>query len=213
MSPDLEILLIAVVTAVAAALPGTFLVLRRMAMVSDAISHSILPGIVVVFFLVHDLSSPLLLVAAAITGVVAVALIETLQRSGLIAEDAAIGLVFPALFSLGVILISRFASGVHLDTDAVLLGKLEFAPFARLLVSGHDLGPSALWSMTAMVLREVPNILAISLLPYPSKYLRVNTSAVFGFSLASAWRTRDLISLSSLARCGPVCASSCSTGA
>jgi len=147
MSAELEILAIAVLTAVAAALPGAFLVLRRMALVSDAISHAILPGIVVAFFLTHDLNSPLLFVAAAGTGVLTVALIETVRRSRLVPEDAAIGLVFPALFALGVILISRYAGDVHLDTDAVLLGELAFAPFNRLTVAGIDLGPVALWSM------------------------------------------------------------------
>jgi manganese/zinc/iron transport system permease protein len=108
MSPELQILLTAVVTAVAAALPGTYLVLRRTALVSDAISHAILPGIVIAFFLTRDLNSPLLLVAAAATGVLTVFLIEALLRSHLVPEDASIGLVFPALFSVGVILISRF---------------------------------------------------------------------------------------------------------
>jgi ABC-type Mn2+/Zn2+ transport system permease subunit len=102
MSAALEILLIAVVTAVAASLPGTFLVLRRLAMVSDAISHAILPGIVVAFFLTGDLGSPLLVAAAAATGVLTVALIEAVKRSRLVPGDAAIGLVFPALFALGV---------------------------------------------------------------------------------------------------------------
>ncbi|MCU0302990.1 MAG: metal ABC transporter permease [Thermoanaerobaculales bacterium] len=152
MTPELEILAIAVVTAVAAALPGVFLVLRRMAMVSDAISHAILPGIVVAFFLTRDLSSPLLLLAAAATGVLTVALIEALARSRQVPEDAAIGIVFPALFSIGVILISRAASDVHLDTDAVLLGELAFAPFHRFTPGGVDLGPAALWSMGAILL-------------------------------------------------------------
>lgn len=147
MSAELEILAIAIVTAVAAALPGTYLVLRRTAMVSDAISHAILPGIVIAFFLTHDLNSPLLLLAAAATGVLTVVLIEALIRSRLVPEDASIGIVFPALFSIGVILISRGASGVHLDTDAVLLGELAFAPFHRVTVAGVDLGPAALWSM------------------------------------------------------------------
>ena len=152
MSPELEILVIAIVTAVAAALPGTYLVLRRTAMVSDAISHAILPGIVVAFFVTGDLSSPLLLVAAAATGVLTVALIEALIRSRLLPEDASIGLVFPALFSIGVILISRAASDVHLDTDAVLLGELAFAPFHRFAPGGADLGPVALWTMGAILL-------------------------------------------------------------
>ena len=72
MNPELQIVLIAVITAVAAALPGTYLVLRRTALVSDAISHAILPGIVVAFFLTHDLNSPLLLFSAAATGVLTV---------------------------------------------------------------------------------------------------------------------------------------------
>jgi manganese/zinc/iron transport system permease protein len=152
MSPEVEILAIAVVTAVAAALPGTYLVLRRTAMVSDAISHAILPGIVVAFFLTQNLNSPLLLVAAAATGVLTVVLIEALIRSRLVPEDASIGIVFPALFSIGVILISRHASDVHLDTDAVLLGELAFAPFQRLTLGGIDLGPTALWSMGAILL-------------------------------------------------------------
>jgi manganese/zinc/iron transport system permease protein len=151
MNAELEIVLIAVVTAVAAALPGVFLVLRRMSMVSDAISHAILPGIVIAFFATDSLTSPVLVLAAAASGVLAVALIEALHRTGLVTEDAAIGLVFPALFSIGVILISRWASGVHLDTDAVLLGELAYAPFDRLLVAGVDCGPKALWTMGAIL--------------------------------------------------------------
>jgi manganese/zinc/iron transport system permease protein len=147
------------VTAVAAALPGTYLVLRRTAMVSDAISHAILPGIVIAFFLTQDLNSPLLLVAAAATGVFTVMLIEALIRSGLVPEDASIGIVFPALFSIGVILISRAASDVHLDTDAVLLGELAFAPFQRWTVGAVDLGPTALWSMGVILLVNAALIL------------------------------------------------------
>ena len=147
MTPELQIVLIAVVTAVAAALPGTYLVLRRTALVSDAISHAILPGIVVAFFLTHDLNSPLLLVAAAATGVLTVFLIEALFRSRLVPEDASIGLVFPALFSIGVILISRYAGDVHLDTDSVLLGELALAPFDQMVIGGVEMGPRALWTM------------------------------------------------------------------
>lgn len=153
MSPQAEIQLIAVVTAAACALPGAFLVLRRVAMLSDAISHAILPGIVVAFFLTGNLHSPLLIVGAAATGVLTVALIEALFRTGRVKEDAAIGLVFPVLFAVGVILVARHASGVHLDVDAVLLGELAFAPFDRLVVRGVDLGPQALWTMgTILVL-------------------------------------------------------------
>jgi manganese/zinc/iron transport system permease protein len=181
VSADVQILLIAIVTAVAASLPGAFLILRRMAMVSDAISHSILPGIVVAFFFVGDLSSPLLILAAAATGVFTVALIELVHRTGRVAEDTAIGLVFPALFSLGVILISRYAGGIHLDTDSVLLGKIEFAPFDRLVVAGTDLGPVSFWTMSAVLLL---NVIFLLILHKELKLATVDAglAALLGFS-------------------------------
>lgn len=146
MNASLEIQMIAITVAVACALPGAFLVLRQLAMMSDAISHAILPGIVIAFFLTGDLSSPWLILGAACAGVATVALVELLRKTGLLKEDAAIGIVFPALFSIGVILIARFAGDVHLDVDAVLLGELAFAPFDRLVVGGIDL-PKSLWVM------------------------------------------------------------------
>jgi manganese/zinc/iron transport system permease protein len=149
---QLEIQLVAVVVAVACALPGVFLVLRRMALMSDAISHAILMGIVLAFFVVQDLASPFLVVAATLTGVLTVSLVELLHRTRLVREDAAMGLVFPVLFSIGVILISRFAGDVHLDTDAVLLGELAFAPFDRFVVFGQDIGPKAFYLMSGILL-------------------------------------------------------------
>ncbi|CAG0926613.1 Manganese transport system membrane protein MntD [Thermoflexales bacterium] len=148
---QIEIQLIAVVVAAACALPGVFLVLRRMALMSDAISHAILLGIVLAFFITEDLSSPLLILGAAAMGVLTVTLVELIVRTRLVKEDAAIGLVFPVLFSIGVILISKFAGNVHLDTDAVLLGELAFAPFDRLVVFGADLGPRALYLMGSIL--------------------------------------------------------------
>lgn len=155
---QIEIQLIAVVVAAACALPGAFLVLRRMSLMSDAISHAILLGIVLAFFITQDLSSPLLIFGAAAIGVLTVTLVELIARTGLVKEDAAIGLVFPVLFSIGVILISKFAGNVHLDTDAVLLGELAFAPFDRVVAFGMDLGPRALYLMSGIL---VVNLLFI----------------------------------------------------
>ncbi|GGF65257.1 metal ABC transporter permease [Wenyingzhuangia marina] len=142
---QLEIQIILSLVAVACALPGVFLVLRKMALISDAISHSILPGIVIGFFITQDLASPLLILMATLTGVLTVVLVEYIQKTGLVKEDTAIGLVFPALFSLGVILIARNAGDVHLDVDAVLLGEVAFAPFDRWMYNGIDMGPRSLW--------------------------------------------------------------------
>src|SRR5688572_2716255 len=96
-------------TAAACSVLGAFLVLRRLALLTDAIGHVLLLGIVVAFLLTRDLKSPLLILGAAATGLVTVALVEAVSRSRLVKEDAAIGLVFPALFALGVILTTLYA--------------------------------------------------------------------------------------------------------
>ena len=140
---------IAAVAAAACAVPGVFLVLRRMALMSDAIGHVLLLGIVLAFLATHDLRSPLLLVGAAAIGVVTVVLVEALQRTQRVKEDAAIGLVFPALFSIGVILVSQRTANIHLDTDAVLNGSLEIAALEHWEFRGHDLGPKPLWFVGA----------------------------------------------------------------
>lgn len=176
-SPQIEIQLIAAVVAIACAIPGVFLVLRKMSLISDAISHSILPGIVIGFFITQDLNSPLLILFAAITGVITVVLVEAIQKTGLVKEDTAIGLVFPALFSIGVILIAKNANDVHLDVDAVLLGELAFAPFNRMELFGTDVGPKALWVMGAILL------ITISLVILFFKELKVST---FDAGLSSA---------------------------
>ena len=180
---QIEIQLIASLVAVACAIPGTFLVLRKMAMISDAISHSILPGIVIGFFITQDLNSPLLILLAALTGIITVVLVEYIQKTGLVKEDTAIGLVFPILFSIGVILIAKNANDVHLDVDAVLLGELAFAPFDRLLISGMDVGPKSLWIIGSIL------IITIGLLIAFFKELKVSTfdsglAASLGFSPA-----------------------------
>ena len=149
-----EIQLIAAVVAAACALLGVFLVLRRMAMMSDAISHTVLLGIVVAFFITGSITSPLLLIGAALMGVITVSLVELINRTRLVREDAAIGLVFPAIFSIAVIMISRFAGDVHLDTDAVLLGELAFAPFNRLNIFGLDI-PEALVTTSVILLMNI----------------------------------------------------------
>lgn len=159
-SAQFEIQLIASIVAVACAIPGTFLVLRKMAMISDAISHSILPGIVLGFFLTQDLNSPWLILLAAATGVLTVVLVEKIQNTKLVKEDTAIGLVFPALFSIGVILIAKFANDVHLDIDAVLLGELAFTPFDRIYYGEMDMGPKSLWVIGVILFTTLLLLLA-----------------------------------------------------
>ncbi len=150
-----EILFTAMAVSTACALPGTFLVLRRMSMLTDAISHTVLLGIVLAFFVVEQYGHPLLVAGASAMGVVTVILIELLNRTRLIKEDAAIGITFPALFSLGVLLISLFARDAHLDEHTVFQGDLVYSVFERLEVFGIALGPLTLWKMIGILCLNV----------------------------------------------------------
>jgi len=151
MSSTLEIMLVVVAVAVACAVPGVFLVLRRMSLVSDAISHVLLFGIVLAFLATGDLDSPWLMVGAAATGVLTVALVETLQRTRLVKEDAAIGLVFPALFAMGALFVSMYSRNIHLDLDSVLLGQPAFAYQPRWTVAGTPIKPLLVMSLVGLL--------------------------------------------------------------
>ena len=146
LSPSIEIQIIATVVAMACSTLGVFLVLRKMSMMCDSITHTVLLGIVFAFFVTKDLSSPLLLIGATLIGVVTVWLTELLKNTRLLGNDAAIGVVFPLLFSIAIILISVYAGNVHLDTRCVLLGELAYAPFDRTMFLGMNL-PSSLVTM------------------------------------------------------------------
>src|SRR5690606_25681861 len=129
--PQTAATIVGVLVAISGALLGTFLLLRKMSMTSDAISHTVLLGIVVTFLVMvalpgvePDISSPFLIIGAALSGVATVVLTEAIHRSGLVKADAALGLAFPLLFAIAIILISRFTANVHLDTDAVILGEI-----------------------------------------------------------------------------------------
>ena len=126
-------------TAAACAVLSPFLVLRKLSMVSDAISHSVLLGIVIAFFIVKDVGSPFLIVGAAIFGVITVFAVEFLSGTGLVKNDDAVGIVFPMFFALAVVLITKFARNVHLDTDVVLMGEVIIAPLNRIEFMGIDL--------------------------------------------------------------------------
>lgn len=147
MGIEFEILLLACLVSVACVIPGVFLVLRGLSLMSDAISHATLLGVVLTFFIVPSLDSPLLMLGATIGGVLTAILTEALIKTGKIKQDAAVGLIFPLFFSLGVILINQYAGNIHLDSDVVLFGEIALAPFNRLTHLGIDLGPIGIWKM------------------------------------------------------------------
>ena len=132
----LSIMVTGVLVGASAALLGTFLVLRGQSLLSDAISHSVVLGIVLVWMLTGQIAGPWQLVGAGLVGLATVALTEALARTRLVRMDAAIGLVFPALFALGVLLINIHARNVHIDAESVLLGEIGFVWLHTVSVAG-----------------------------------------------------------------------------
>jgi len=150
-SPTAMILSTGILVGLAGTLLGTFLVLRGNSLLSDAISHSIVFGIVVVWLLTHQQSGPVQIVGAALAGVLTVVLTELLVSTRRVKNDAAIGLVFPVLFSIGVLLLNVYARDVHIDQHTVLLGEIGFVWLNTIDLFGYPV-PQALLAMSAMTL-------------------------------------------------------------
>lgn len=146
-----EVLLILIFVSLSCSLLGSLLVVNNQSPVADALSHSVLLGIVLAFFLVHDLDSPFLMVGATVFGLFTVYGIEWLTTQKL-AYDAATGLVFSFFFAVAVILISVFARNVHLDMDMVLLGEVIFAPLYRMTIFSVSLPVALIKSIAIFVL-------------------------------------------------------------
>ncbi len=120
------------------ALLGNFLLLRRMSLLGDAISHAVLPGLAIAFIVTQSRSPIYMLIGAGVAGLLTVLLTESIRRLARVNEDAAIGVVFTSLFALGVVLITRAASQVDLDPGCVLYGILESAALDTTPVFGLD---------------------------------------------------------------------------
>lgn len=117
---------VAIIISMTCALVGNFLVLRRQSLISDAISHVALPGIVASFLLTGAIASTAMMLGAGVSALVTVAMIEAIRRLGRVELSAAMGVTFTSLFALGVLLLEvSHASGVHIDVEHALYGNLE----------------------------------------------------------------------------------------
>lgn len=140
------IILVGSIVAITCGILGCFLILRKMAMVGDAISHAVLPGIVIAFLISGSRDSFIMLIGAGIIGVLTTFLIEFFHKKGNLQADASIGVTFTWLFALGVILISFFAGEVDLDQDCVLHGEIAYVPLDLWVSdSGIIYGPRSLY--------------------------------------------------------------------
>ena len=143
-------ILIGVLAGIVCALPGNFLILRREALIGDAISHVVLPGIVAAFLVTGTVAAVPMLLGAAGAAILAVILIEAVKRLGRIEPGAAMGVVFTTLFAAGVLLLEQSdTSEVHLDVQHALMGNLESLIWFR--ATGWDslLDPAALATLPA----------------------------------------------------------------
>lgn len=139
---------------------GCFLILRKMAMLADAISHTVLLGLVLAFLISQSLNGGIMLVGAAAAGLFTTYLIQVLNAKG-IQEDASIGVVFTTLFAIGVILISLFAQNVHLDVEHALMGEIAFIPWDTLTLPMFGEVPKSVVMLTAVLLLDLVVVLLL----------------------------------------------------
>ncbi|PAD66963.1 iron ABC transporter [Bacillus sp. 7586-K] len=159
MTYDLWIIITGSLVAVTCSMVGCFLILRKMAMLADAISHTVLLGIVGGYLVSRSLEGPSLLIGAVVVGLLTALFVQLLSGKG-VQADAAIGVVFTFLFAVGVILLSVFAGNIHLDVDHALMGEITFIPWDTFEWNGMELGPKAVWLLLFVFL---VNLLIISL--------------------------------------------------
>ena len=132
---------------------GTFIVWRRMALVGDAISHSVLPGLVIAFLLSQSRDTVPMFLGALGAGILTTALIELIHQKSRIKTDAALGIVFTTLFAIGVVLVSLYGDNVDLDTDCVLYGEIEYVTLEPLVsVFGLFAAPASVFRMGVVML-------------------------------------------------------------
>lgn len=152
MSNGAWITIVAGLVATGCALLGSFLVVRRQALLTDAVSHAVLPGIVLAWLVTGSRHPIGMIIGAGLFAVLCVLLVELLEATGLVRTDGAIGLVFPALFSLGVLGVNQWTEDIHLDLDATIYGEIAFVTFDRVAMLGTEIPRAVLLTGGAVLL-------------------------------------------------------------
>lgn len=149
---DFWIILIAALVGISCSIVGVFLILQRLSMLGDAISHTVLFGLVTAFLLTQSRSALAMAIGAVGAGLLTTYLCNILHKKGKLQEDASIGVSFTFFFAVGVILVSAFAGQVDIDASCVLYGEIAFTPFDTLEIFGRDIGPRAFWILLTVTL-------------------------------------------------------------
>jgi ABC-type Mn2+/Zn2+ transport system permease subunit len=174
-------LLVGALCAVTCALVGCFLLLRRMSLLGDALSHSVLAGIAAAYLVTGKIDPVPMFLGALTAGVVTAVATQFIHRSGSVPEDSSIGIVFTSLFAFGVVVVSQ-AKGVHLDLNGVLFGDVAFA--------GMNFTPTMGWLLPKATHTLVPALMiTIVFLILCWKELRLTSfdpthAATLGFSVS-----------------------------
>lgn len=175
------IVLMGFLVTAACGLVGNYLLLRRMALVGDAISHSILPGLVVAFMLFKHNNTWVMFLGAFAAGLLTVVLIEFIHKQSRIKPDAAICIAFTTLFAVGVVLMSSLETkgSIHIDAECVLYGEIAFVPLEPPFVwNGWELGPPSVLRMGAVLA-----VLALAVLAFYKELLVTSFDAGLSKSL------------------------------
>ncbi len=154
--------------------------LRQMGMMTDAISHAVLLGIVIAVFVVGGRETVPVIVGGILSGILTVSLVELLYRSGKLKKDSSIGIIFPFLFAIGVILVTQ-AGDVHIDVQHVLYGSIEFSPFDTLYIDEINIGAKSLWVLGILA---IANLSFIAILYKELKISTFDSSLAVGVGLA-----------------------------
>jgi manganese/zinc/iron transport system permease protein len=152
---DTWICIIAILCASACALPGCILVLRRMSLMGDAISHTVLPGIAIAFLVTGSREPTAMLIGAVIIGLITAFLVQAIETLGKIETGAAIGIVFTVLFALGLVLMRQAVDHVDIDPDCVLYGAVEFAYFDQIQIASWSIPRAAIVNTVALLANAI----------------------------------------------------------
>ena len=142
------------------ALLGTYLVLRKLSLLGDAISHAILPGLALAFLLTGSRNPLPMFFGAALFGLATAFISQFLTRFCRVDQGASLGVVFTTFFALGVLLIRMAADHIDLDPGCVLYGLLEYTPLYTVTVLGVEI-PRSIVTLAPML---CINLLFISIL-------------------------------------------------
>lgn len=167
MSYEMWVIITGALVGITCGTIGCLLIIRRLSMLSDGISHTVLLGIVLAYLISNSLSPVYMFIGALVIGIATSFFVHYLTTKN-IHSDASIGIVFTTLFALGVFLVSMFTHKVHLDTDHVLMGEIAFVPWNTFTLFGITM-PKAVWMLSAVF------IINTLLITYKYQQIKIST--------------------------------------